>query len=98
MLFNPREVYEKGSLADETRECNQYQPVVPSQALDHITSHKEAQTRAEDCDGHECNRDGDQSSSVSRPGLGLRQILSSSLSGDYVRLHVVYDSCEKVKC
>lgn len=97
MLFHPCEVDEKGCLTDETRECNQYQPIVPSQALDHTASHEEAQTRAEDRDGHERDRDGDESSSVGRPGLGLRQTRSISLPGNNMRLHLVC-YCEREEC
>jgi hypothetical protein len=58
MLYYPGKVDEKASLTDKTKERDQNQPVIPSQALDHVASDEEAQTRAKDSDGHERNRDG----------------------------------------
>ena len=57
VLYYPGKVNQEASLTDETKERDQNQPVIPSQALDHVASDKEAQTRAKDCDGHERNRD-----------------------------------------
>lgn len=98
MLYYPGKVDEEASLTDETKERDQNQPVIPSQALDHVASDKEAQTRAKDCDGHERNRDGGQSFSVVRPGPGLRRTLGISLPGYDMRFHCVCDSCERAEC
>jgi hypothetical protein len=56
MLYYPSKVNKDRSLTKETCEGQQYEPVVPSQTFDHITSYEEAQTREEDCDGQK--RDG----------------------------------------
>jgi len=88
---------EKASLTYETRGCKQDQPVIPSQTFDHEASHKEAQTCEEDGDGHERNGDGDEGSSVSRVGLGLRRALGISLSGYNVGLHLGRELLEKAE-